>query len=786
MRDASTPLTVAQATAAVARAQDLPALLEALLALCVALPGIDADATCVITEHDAASLHAAPASPRWLQTGLIADRSAYRVELREGVAETLLAVMLIAPLDSGHRSHVEVAGQLVHALGSKAATELLARHRGERHLDGLRDAPSLELLASGPQLEIEFLTHETSRLLDTSEGHGLSESLPTSEAQGLLSLAEHVTRTGRPFLGTQVRIHGLPGNGGELAYYNLAVKPWLDLRGGSGEQLGLLIQGVNVTELVQARQAYEAMNARLRELVDTVDAVVWELDPQRRSFNFVAGWSHRYGRGWTHNLEPELALEVAHPEDRDKLRQAVERAAFCDESVEISVRVQVAPRRGAPIEQRWFHVRMHRIDASAEGAGVVIRGVTVDITERVQAERMVARARQQQSLSMLARGAAHDFNNMLGAAALHIDEAMRLATQAPSLEGAAREQVREQAHHHMQVVSASLGRATQLTRRLQVFAGDAKPERVEIVLADELAAMQAMLASLLPPDVSLELEFGEAGTITVLADPSQLQQVLMNLVINAGQASKERGGVVRLRLRTASQEQAVGACAAGGHPEGPLVCIEVQDEGEGFAAGNVERAFDPFWSTRGPGRGLGLAIVAGVLRSHAWSVLVDSAPGRGTCFRIFAPIHGRRVLAHPEQRGPAPVPGPATPRLLLVEDEAVIRFLLTDELEAAGFAVTETDRASLALAEFERAPCPRETWAGAFVDLQLPDEPGELVIQALRRRDPELPIVIMTGRCDDDVHAMAARLGAEVLCKPFGTEQIPPLLRGLRYTKESQ
>src|SRR5262245_48520687 len=317
-------------------------------------------------------------------------------------------------------------------------------------------------------------------------------------------------------------------------------------------------------------------------------------------------------------------------------------------------------------------------DATGTVTGVI--GLAVDVTERTQAEearlameRKLVETQKLESLGVLAGGIAHDFNNLLvsvlGNASLALGELPPDAPVRPRLER----------------IETAARRGSDLTRQMLAYAGRGgmEPERVQV--NDLLAEMQDLLAVSVSKTVTMRYE--PAPDLPLIeADPTQVRQVVMNLLVNASEAIGNADGTVTLRtaaldLDAADLEDV--RCSPGAVP-GPYVLIEVSDTGCGMDAATEQKVFDPFFSTKFAGRGLGLATVIGIVRRHRGALAVTTAPGRGTTFRVFLP---RAPVAAPADAAATPAIPEAEPRgrtILVVDDEDDVRAVTQHMLERLG------------------------------------------------------------------------------------------------------
>jgi CheY-like chemotaxis protein len=267
-----------------------------------------------------------------------------------------------------------------------------------------------------------------------------------------------------------------------------------------------------------------------------------------------------------------------------------------------------------------------------------------------------------------------------------------------------------------------------------------------------------------------------AGLPPVQGDAGQLRQVVMNLLINASEALEDQAGTIDLRCRLvhANREALRSPLSREELPEGDYVLLEVTDSGCGMTPEVQARVFDPFFTTKFQGRGLGLAAVLGIVRSHGGAIRLDSAPGRGTTFQVLLPCAARPAAARPEK--PPAVSWRGTGTVLLAEDDPAVRRLARAILEGAGFTVLVAGNGQEAVEAFrERAG----EVALALLDLTMPRLSGPEALAELRRLRPGLPAMLMSGFTEEELALRAGEQGgAAVVQKPFTPAQLVAALRG--------
>jgi PAS domain S-box-containing protein len=396
-------------------------------------------------------------------------------------------------------------------------------------------------------------------------------------------------------------------------------------------------------------------------------------------------------------------------------------------------------------------VRQHElIDAIREGE-----------RERHELEVRLFQAQKLESLGVLAGGLAHDLNNMLtpvlGYVELAADGLPADSPAAPMLE----------------LVSAHAHRAADLVQQILAYAGKGRFVIQPINLSDLVRETIGLLAAAVSTGTTLDYELAPALP-AVEADATQLRQVVLNLVSNASEAL---GGGGTVTVRTGSMPAAPHAPQSPSlptdHLDGPTVFLEVSDTGHGMTAEQLGKIFDPFYTTKFTGRGLGLAVVQGIARGHGGSVQVRSEPGHGSTFRLVLPCSS---AVPPTPAAPArPERWRGTGTVLVIDDEPGVRDLAALILRRAGLTVLIAANGLDGLAVF------RDHGPGidaVVLDLNMPQMGGLEAAQAVRGLQPNLPVVLMSGYSAEEVSAQSSALGpAGFVQKPFTA---PSLLAAVR------
>jgi len=458
-------------------------------------------------------------------------------------------------------------------------------------------------------------------------------------------------------------------------------------------------------------------------------------------------------------------LDVVHPDDRDRVTEEFRRVEERGETV------YYAPMRVRHKNGSWVWVKAIATSyLSANGERYILE-VTQDITEQVEAEQHrqqleehTREARRLESLGVLAGGIAHDFNNIMVSVLGYSDLALqKLSPSSPA---------------RLMVEKAMKGgeRAAELCSQMLAYSGNRQLAVGAIDLNAVVEEMSQLLEVSLTNKTALKYEL-EADLPAVEADPTQLPQVVMNLIVNASEAIGEKGGVIGVstRVMECDSDYWKGVFFSGEEmAEGVYVCLEVTDTGCGMDAETKARIFDPFFTTKFTGRGLGLATVLGITRAHKGAIELSSEPGKGTTIRLLFP-----AIQQPAEQVAQEVAVPDGWRgagtVLLVDDEAHVLEVGGLMLERAGFEVRAARDGREALEVF------REYQADivcVVLDLMMPNMNGEETLRELRRIQGDVKVVLSSGYHEQDMSERLAGVSfAGFLNKPYTEDSLVGKLR---------
>ncbi len=386
--------------------------------------------------------------------------------------------------------------------------------------------------------------------------------------------------------------------------------------------------------------------------------------------------------------------------------------------------------------------------------GTMVVAAIRDVTDRLRLEQQARRAQRMEAIGTLAGGIAHDLNNALAPITMALSM-LRLNPQNDRL---------------IDTMERSALRAVGMVRQLLSFARGAEGNRAPVDTAHLVAEIEAMIRPTFPKNIAIDARIEAAGT-TVLGDATQLHQVLLNLCVNARDAMPGGG---TLDLAVAEAELSSDLLPDTTTAPGRYVVLHITDSGAGIPAEIVDRIFDPFFTTKGPdkGSGLGLSIVASIIKGHGGFVLVSSQIGRGTTFSVHLPSHAG-VGTAPVTEAPPVFTGQGE-TILLVDDEAVVREVGVQLLTRMGLKPLIAADGAEALSQVARfAPQIRVV----LTDLHMPKMDGLAFVAALRHLMPEVPVIVSSGHLGDAAQAFRDLGVALVLDKPFTQEKLARALQ---------
>lgn len=455
---------------------------------------------------------------------------------------------------------------------------------------------------------------------------------------------------------------------------------------------------------------------------------------------------------------------IIHPDDLPHVYECVNNAVARKEPYVISYRMCCKGGGYTWVEERgqgvWDETHTLRF----------LQGVIFDVSERKKLEEerrsleeQMARAQKLESLGVLAGGIAHDFNNLLVAILGHADLIFEEA--APNTN----------TYDSVNAIIQAAQRATNLTRQMLAYSGKGHFMVEPVNLSALVRDLAPLFENSIAPACRFQYELSDDAP-PIYADAQQLKQLLTNLVTNAVESYEENVGAVTIRTGVAHCDVNFieNAYHNEQHPAGEYVYLEVADEGCGMCEETRRRLCDPFFTTKFTGRGLGMAAVLGIVRGHKGLMAVDSAPGKGSAVRVlFSAFAAERSApaSTPKQAGKKPRYG----RILLVDDEIIVRNVVQKMLERGGFEVLVAQSGWEALQLLDDH---REDIACILLDLTMPNMDGAKTLQAIREKNKRIPVILSSGYSEEEATSRLRKHQiAAFLQKPYKASTLVRLLQ---------
>ena len=461
--------------------------------------------------------------------------------------------------------------------------------------------------------------------------------------------------------------------------------------------------------------------------------------------------------------KPSYPGDLVVSEDQAAVAESIRRYAIgAQMSGDIQVRLKTSPEE--PISLSLAGVR-------GLGEAAVLLSLK-DNSEESRLKRQVAQQTKMQAVGQLAGGVAHDFNNILTAIIGHCD--LMLMRHTPG----------DSDYDDIQQVKANSNRAASLTRQLLAFSRQQTLRPQVLQLPDVVSEVSSLLKRLLGENIRLNVTHGR-NLGSVRADPGQLEQVIVNLVVNARDAMPD-GGTVTIRTFSVSAAD-VREMKNEIMPIGDYTAFCVGDTGSGIPPDVLGKIFEPFFTTKsvGKGTGLGLSTVYGIVKQSGGFIFTDSALDEGTVFNIYLPVH--TALAEPKPSAPAPRKKSAadtwgTGTILIVEDEDMVRNVAERALARHGYTVLTAADGEQGLARLEQA----EKIDLLISDVVMPGMDGPAMVRAARATHPALPVLFMSGYAEEQLRKSIDIDNVAFLPKPFSVTQLADAARDVLAAARAQ
>lgn len=644
--------------------------------------------------------------------------------------------------------------------------ERSANKERERQQQLFEQMPGFVALLSGPEHVYEYANRSYREVAGHRELVGLTvrQAFPDIEGQGFYELLDTVRATGERFSTAAIPIW--LNADAEPTFVDLLYEP---IKDETGEVSGILVGGYDVTQATKAANALRELNETLEQRVeerslalnDSVDFArlafsavggvgVWTFDVASDSFSYDAAIVELY------DIDPELGfagikrkdfLANVHPDDLASLRATMSGGLVTPGDLELEYRIVHSDGTIRSVLSKG-HTYF-----GEDGKPVRRTGVGVDMTDRRALEEQLRQTHKMEAIGQLSGGLAHDFNNILAGIGGSLNMMQTRLAQGRVAE----------LDRYVTGAQGAVKRGSALTQRMLAFSRRQTLDPQPTDMNRLVSGMTELIARSIGPQIELET-VEAAGLWATFVDASQLENALLNLCINARDAMPDGG---KLTVETFNKWLDDRAAKERGLPPGQYVSLSVSDTGVGMSAATIARAYDPFYTTKpvGQGTGLGLSMVHGFAGQSGGTTRIYSEVGKGTLVSIYLPRHLGDVEAEVAADVSDPPRADQKEKVLLVDDEPLLRMVALEQLEELGYSVVEAEDGPSALKLLA------QHWPIDLLitDVGLPNGlNGRQLADAARELHPELKVLYITGYAENAVlnHGHLER-GMQVMTKPF-------------------
>jgi PAS domain S-box-containing protein len=524
---------------------------------------------------------------------------------------------------------------------------------------------------------------------------------------------------------------------------NISVSP---LRSGPAAR-GLAIIATNISERNRSRKALIDSHVRFLTVLDSIDADIYVADLDSHEILLI---NKHMRESFGENLVGKTCYEV--------FRNETSPCGDCTNDRLVDPKGKPAGpcvwEGRNPITRKWY-INYDRAIKWVDGRLVRLQ-IATDITrikdlekESLRIQAQLQQAQKMEAIGTLAGGIAHDFNNILSAVIGYTEIVLGDVAEGSSQ------------HHNLQEVLKAGNRARDLVNQILMFSRqtekELKPVQINQIVIETLKLLRASLPT------TIRIEPNLSSNSAVLADPTQIHQVMMNLCTNAAHAMREAGGILKIELIDTNLDDSF----IEQHPylsTGPYLKLGVSDTGHGMEQHVADRIFDPFYTTkeRGEGTGMGLAVVLGIVKSHGGTITVESAVGDGSCFDVYLPIIEREAEA---EIRPKPIMPTGSEYILFVDDEKSLVDLGLQILKRLGYDVTTRTSSVEALELFIAQP---DKFDLVITDMTMPNMTGDQLAAKLMDIRADIPVILCTGYSERISKDKAHQIGIkEFVLKPI-------------------
>jgi PAS domain S-box-containing protein len=599
------------------------------------------------------------------------------------------------------------------------------------------------VIANSPGVAVQWYDHDgrvvlwnraSEEMFGISSEEALGQTLDRlihtpEEFQSFMGVLETIRKTSQPVEPTEFAFRRRNGDIG------VCLSTLFHIPGPHGSYWYVCMD-LDITERKQAEQALQERETFLRLTQEAAHVGSWEWDLLTNRFK----WSDELAR--MHGITVaefdgtlDAIMSFCHPDDAHLFHKAMEISNSTGEISAFECRVR---RRDGAVRDLWFLGQVIRADW---GTSAKVLGIAIDVTERNLADKkrraleaQLAQRQKMEAIGQLAGGVAHDFNNLLTVISSY-SEVLQLQT-SPT----------DKSYKMLTGILDASQRAASLTRQLLTFSRQQVVEPRILDLNAVVIEIERMLQRLIGEDISLLTDL-QSDLKPVMADPGQIGQVIVNLVVNARDAMSS-GGTLTIKTENVELTEKSAVVSQPAKP-GSYVVLTVADTGCGMSSVIQARIFEPFFTTKGPGKGtgLGLATVHSIAEESGGFLTVDSQPGMGSTFKMYLPALASPVTTKPPESGAKSLPqGGQT--ILLVEDDEPVRSSTKLLLELFGYKVLEASGGQDAIHRVQEYSGPLDL---LITDVVMPNMSGPELVERLKPLRANLKVLFMSGYTADAV-----------------------------------
>ena len=540
---------------------------------------------------------------------------------------------------------------------------------------------------------------------------------------------------------------------GALFYFDVFLNPILS----EGKIIGVSAISIDISQLKSAEKTLRASEAQQRFILESLPVAVYTAPVDAdRDATWISGDVKKITgfNSEEYIAENDFWRKRLHPEDKDRVLHAYAEKPSAREMI---LEYRWKCKDG---QYYWFQDRSVLVENESRKEYL---GIIVDITERKKSEQIIRDLQRRESIGVLAGGIAHDFNNLLAVMMGNVSLAkIRMPADHPSVKNLDR-------------TMTAVERAATLTKQMLAYSGKGRFQVIAVNLVKVVQEHLNLFEASLPKNVSLVTHLSSTPVV-VKGDPGQIEQIVMNLIMNGGEAIGEKQGVVNIDVSTVtmSAEELIpfGRLNNQELKSGEYALFQVTDNGSGMDEETITKIFDPFYTTKFIGRGLGLSAVLGIIRGHSGGITVTSVEGTGTTFRVILPLHNVAIDAlQPKKQSTEPIGH--SPTVMVIDDEQYIvdlAFEIFNEEKYLYFSATDPEKGVQVYKEHW------QTIEVVILDYGMPKMNGKEVLIELKKINPTVKVIMQSGYSEDELnHLMGDVKPSAFIQKPYSPKALVSL-----------